>query len=371
MTKIADVSSVAPFLELTRDRASVYWLWGRTLFLTRHGSHAYGTNIEGSDEDFKGFCVPPKEYLLGYSKSFFQAEFHKPDPDMVVFSVSKFFKLAADCNPNAIEILYTDPADHKIVHPMGAYVLQCRDLFLSKKAKYTFSGYAVSQLKRIVNHKRWLDSGIERKPTRADFGLPDMPTIPVNQRDAVEAMVRKKVESWDVDFAELDDAARLNIIDRVAVSLAEQQITSDAQWGAAARTFGLSEQFIEITKNERRYSGAMKEWESYERWKTNRNPARAEIEKKYGYDTKHGMHLVRLMRMGREILAGEGVHVRRPDAEELLEIRRGSWSYDKITSWAETQEKALEEAYLKSPLPSGPDHAKLDALLITVIDEFL
>ncbi|AEZ66297.1 hypothetical protein phiTE_131 [Pectobacterium phage phiTE] len=34
----------------------------------------------------------------------------------------------------------------------------------------------------------------------------------------------------------------------------------------------------------------------------NRNAARHELEEKFGYDTKHAMHLVRLLRMSQEIL---------------------------------------------------------------------
>src|ERR1039458_5020213 len=35
--------------------------------------------------------------------------------------------------------------------------------------------------------------------------------------------------------------------------------------------------------------------DQYNGWKAQRNPKRAELEAKFGYDTKHAMHLVRLM----------------------------------------------------------------------------
>jgi hypothetical protein len=119
---------------------------------------------------------------------------------------------------------------------------------------------------------------------------------------------------------------------------------------------------------EKRYSTALKEWQQYESWKTNRNAGRAELEAKYGYDCKHGMHLVRLMRMCREILEGKGVLVRRADAEELLAIRQGAWSYEKLIEWAETEEKKLEELYKTTTLPNTPDRQKLDDLCISLVD---
>mgnify|MGYP001607055563 CR=1 FL=1 len=45
---------------------------------------------------------------------------------------------------------------------------------------------------------------------------------------------------------------------------------------------------------------------------------------------KHAMHLVRLMRMCKEILITCEVVVKRPDREELLAIRNGAWSYYKL-----------------------------------------
>ena len=37
----------------------------RAILLTKVGSHSYGINTAGSDEDFKGIFVATKEYYLG------------------------------------------------------------------------------------------------------------------------------------------------------------------------------------------------------------------------------------------------------------------------------------------------------------------
>ena len=79
-------------------------------------------------------------------------------------------------------------------------------------------------------------------------------------------------------------------------------------------------------------------------------------------NSKHGMHLVRLLRMCREILTGQGVLVRRPDAEELNAIRDGAWTYEQLMEWAKREDKDLIEVARTSPLPSLPDRHALDAL---------
>lgn len=409
--------------ELTKNRADISWLWKRTLFLTSHGSHAYGTSLPTSDHDYKGFAIPPRAYFHGYAKRFEQAEF-KGEPDMTVYDIRKFFKLAADCNPSIIEVLFTDPESHQIVHPLGVLVLQNRDLFISKKAKFTFSGYAISQLKKIKTHYKWISNPPKAPPTREEFGLPERTVIPADQLKAAESMIRKQVEHWNVPIDELDDAARIAVQERFIEALALIETGYRAQlvahleaakpgpvnmedWNDTKATIfninmksaeiggfmtalrvvksapganlerisgqllGFSDNFLELLDQERRYKGRMDEWRSYQTWLETRNEKRSELERQWGYDTKHGMHLVRLMRMGVEIMEGRGVIVRRPDAEELLAIRHGLWKYEELLNWAESQEKKLDELYQTSPLQKSPPVAKLDALLQDVVEKGL
>jgi hypothetical protein len=116
------------------------------------------------------------------------------------------------------------------------------------------------------------------------------------------------------------------------------------------------------------YKTRQEEWRSYQGWLVNRNETRSELERKWGYDTKHGMHLIRLMRMCREILEGKGVLVKRPDSEELLAIRNGLWTYDQLLEWAERQETELDELYKTSTLPKSPPILELDKLLVDTVE---
>jgi len=349
------------------------WIEKGTVLLVRHGSHAYGTNTESSDEDFKGVAIPTKEYFFGYTNKFEQAELKAPDPDAVIYDIRKFFNLATDCNPNIIEVLHTDPSDHFVVTPIGQKILDNKDAFLSKRIKHTFLGYSVSQLKRIKTHKRWIMNPPNAPPTRADFGLPERTLIPQDQLTVAFAEVQKELDRMGFDFMEnLEESTKIEIKNSMATMLAEMKITSDEQFGAAARKIGLTDNFIESMQKERQYTEARREWDQYQNWKKTRNVKRSALEEKYGYDTKHAYHLVRLIRMCREALTTGKVIVKRPDREELLAIRNGAWSYEQLIEFAETEDIALNELYNNTNvLPKFPDKAKLDRLCIELVEKFL
>jgi predicted nucleotidyltransferase len=261
---------------------SLPWLEERTIYTTRHGSRCYGTNTPTSDEDFKGFCVPPKEYFLGFHKKFEQAESH--DPDLVIYDIRKFMNLAADCNPSIIEVLWTADEDRIILKDAALPIFENRDLFLSRKAKYTFCGYAVSQLKRIRTHRRWLINPPAAPPTREEFGLPERTVIPKDQLMAAEAEIKKVIESWDVDWEPLDKATRIQTQGKLTEFMEALTMPEDALMRRAGRVIGYDENFIELLDKERGYRARMHEWQQYQTWKATRNPARAELEAKHGFD---------------------------------------------------------------------------------------
>jgi hypothetical protein len=351
------------------------WLPERTIYLTRHGSHAYGTSLPTSDLDIRGICIAPREYYHGFSLVFEQAV--QKEPDLAIFELRKFLTLACDVNPNVIELLYTDPSDHLFVTPAMEKLLENRSAFLSRRVKHTFSGYALSQLKRINLHYRWLKNPPTGEPIRKEFGLPERTVIPADQLMAAKAAIQKQIDRWTFkDIENLDPATRQAMMDSFEKTLLEMtQWTwldrEEKQWVAAADFLGFSTNFIEVLDKERRYDGARKNWTQYNEWKRSRNPDRAVLEEKWGFDTKHGLHLVRLLRMCREILTTGQVHVRRPDAEELLAIRAGAWDYYKLVEWAESEDKSLTELMSTSPLPYTHDRKKIDALCIELVEASL
>jgi len=344
------------------------WVPSRTIYLTRHGSHAYGTNLPTSDLDLRGVMIAPREYYLGFLSTIEQVT--QSEPDLTIFELRKFMKLAAECNPNVLEILYTDESDHLVVSPRGTTLLGSRELFLSQRAKHTFSGYATQQLKRINTHYRWIKTPPVAPPTRAEFNLPEHTLIPADQLAAASSTIHKRMDEWNWhELEELGPANRQSIKDEFYRRLLEITKWSwkdieEKTWTAAATSLGFSTNFIELLDLERRYTSKLREWQQFQDWKKNRNPDRAKLEEQFGYDTKHAMHLVRLLRMCREILTEGKVIVRRPDAEDLLRIRAGAWNYYELVEWAAKQDVELTELSKVSKLPKKPDLLRIDSLCI-------
>ena len=108
--------------------------------------------------------------------------------------------------------------------------------------------------------------------------------------------------------------------------------------------------------NKEEYNLAKEKHAQYWTWKKNRNEARSVLEEQHGYDTKHAMHLVRLLRMGKEALEEGVLKVKRPDAEELLAIRAGAWTYEECVEYAEDMDELIRgKLYRETDLPKKPD----------------
>ena len=308
------------------------WIVDRTILLVRHGSHAYGTNTAESDEDFKGVAVPTKTYFLGTMHRFEQAELKAPDPDVVIYDIRKFINLAADCNPSIIEVLWTDETDHVHKTTLGQTLVDNRSAFLSKRIKFTFMGYAIAQLKRIKTHRNWLLNPPKERPTRSQFGLSETSRMTKTEFGAAETF----------------------------------------ESPVSMREAGIPDSIVEAYIKERDYNAAKRYYDQYMNWKATRNLRRAAIEEKYGFDCKHAGHLVRLCRMAKEAMETGKVIVKRPDRDELLSIRNGGWTYERVMEFADKSEADLDRSYAECMvLPRDPDREFLDRLCVKIVEEMM
>lgn len=250
--------------------------------------------------------------------------------DKVIYSLDKFASLAIDCNPNIIEVLHVAEEDVLVCTEFGEALRAIKDDFLSKKAKFTFAGYAHSQLKRIKTHRSWLLDPPKAAPSRSDFHLSETSKVSASELGAFEASVREGIE----------------------VELPKDVLT--------------------LFTREKQYQAAKAHYDQYCNWVKSRNPARAQLEAQFGYDTKHGMHLLRLQTMGVEILRDGVVNVKRTnDREKLLSVRHGQVSYDQLVEEAEALEAQSEELYKTSTLRKEADRKKVDAIIIDLTERFL
>jgi len=93
---------------------------------------------------------------------------------------------------------------------------------------------------------------------------------------------------------------------------------------------------------------------------------RKALVEKFGYDCKNAAHLVRLLRMGIEFLNEGRLYIKRPDAQQLMEIKRGEWSLEEIKAEAGRLFVSAETAYILSKLPEKLDMEKINQLCVDI-----
>lgn len=97
---------------------------------------------------------------------------------------------------------------------------------------------------------------------------------------------------------------------------------------------------------------------------------RKELVEKFGYDTKNASHLIRLLKMGIEVLLTGEMKVARPDNNMLLEIKRGEWTLERVLTYSDSLFKLIEEALVKSELPNKVDYHFANDLCVEITKKF-
>lgn len=77
--------------------------------------------------------------------------------------------------------------------------------------------------------------------------------------------------------------------------------------------------------------------------------------------------VIRLMRMGLEVLEAGELRVRRHDAVELSAIRDGALSFDELLAAAASLQGSMEHAAKTTSLPADIQHDAVDALLTHIL----
>jgi len=68
------------------------------------------------------------------------------------------------------------------------------------------------------------------------------------------------------------------------------------------------------------------------------------------------------MRMGYEIITEGKVLVKRPDRDEILNIKNGGWSYEQVMAFAQGMQTKLDAAYKTTTLRKSVDFIKINTL---------
>lgn len=315
--------------------------------LVKHlaGSRAYGTSLPTSDIDYRGiFAADPINILTPFFTV--RESSDSEEEDTKLYELTHFFKLCVDCNPNIIETLWVEDEDIEFRTPAYDFLREHRTELLSSKIAHTTSGYAIAQLKRIKGHNKWITNPQREEPPRQ-----------VDYLSLVQYFGEDKILALNPYAYQFDHRLVPYGGDIFGVYSAKgyQTFSDDFTLNTAfedKNRHELGVPLMIVKFNQREYKLAKEKHKQYWTWKKNRNEARSELEEQFGYDTKHAMHLVRLLRMGVEALEQGVILVKRPDAEELLAIRDGKWTYEECVAYAEKMDKRIHgELYKNSVLP--------------------
>ena len=309
-------------------------LGNNVIYLCLGGSHAYGTNTESSDVDIRGVAVNTERELLGLSD--FET-YVETNTDTTVYSASKYIKLLMICNPNIIEMLCVDDSDIIYINPLGKMILDNKELFLSKKAYWSFAGYAGAQLKRLQN------------ATARD-------TLPEELREKhIMHSIERQISHIYQKFEGSIGNVTLHIGDAIDPNHSKEILMNGSFKDYPLRAFN------------QLYNSMNQVCKDYDHL-DNRNR-----KKDSSHLNKHAMHLIRLYMMCEEILSGKEVHTRRSGAElELLtRIRNGEFMKDDLFipefyELVDEYSAKLEEVRDNSLLPDQPDKNKIEDFLIKI-----
>ena len=305
------------------------------ILLTLGGSHAYGTNNENSDLDVRGCALNSKMQILT-NENFEQ--FVNEATDTTIYSFNKLISLLSNCNPNTIELLGNKPEHYLYVSNIGKELINNSHLFLSKRAAYSFGGYATAQLRRLDNKAVRLVNQKQRERHILNSIMNAFHTFPEKYFHFEEDNIRLYIDKSEQEEYDTEIFMDINLHH---YPLRDYK----SMWS-------------EMNNVVKDYSKI---------GKRNKN---AIEHNKLG---KHMMHLIRLYMMCLDILEHEKIVTYREKEHELLmEIRNGKFldgdrqPIPEFYEMVDDYEKKLEYAKNNTNLPDNPDYKRINEFVASV-----
>ena len=337
------------------------------LFECISGSKAYGLDLPGSDTDIKGIFYLPKEKFYGFS---YIPQVSSESNDEVYYELGRFIELMKKNNPNILEILAT-PEDkilykHPIIHKINP------EIFISKRCKDTFGGYAFTQVKKARGlNKKILNPLDKQKKTILDFcyvlfnqgSIPLKKWLEMKSIDQADCGLLSIPHARDIYGIFVDQTGELKYKGIMQKENATSVLLSSIpkKEAVSGHLYFNNDGYIKYCKDYKEY------WD----WVEKRNESRYQnnIEHGKNYDSKNMMHTFRLLEMAIEILMTGKINVQRTNREKLLKIRRGEYQYEELIEMANEKMKEVEEAYESSNLPDEPNDHEIEQLLVSLREE--
>ena len=300
-----------------------------TIYRVITGSTAYGLANEHINVDEKAIVILPPQYAFNLLNQWETETFHNPDIEF--HSLKKAMKLLDSQNPTMLELLFI-PDNYILVQTeLGQRLRENRHLFLSQNCYYSFGGYAKDQLMRIKN-------GLEKVSE-------DEKTEHLNDI-LIRGLKQLKENYLMLESGELT-------INQVYVDNNRQ----DADLTVNFNNIPLSKLNVLVSE----LASTLK----------SHNKAHKRNYKPKEKLAKHAMHLIRLLKMGIEILEDGTLTVyRKTDRDHLLAIRNQKYTWDEIFTIADNLFERLDKAKQTSSLPEYTDKDAINKLYYELISDY-
>lgn len=338
---------------------------GKIIFECISGSRLYGTDRPESDIDIRGIfgvTVDDAVTLIETPK-----QISDPTNDVTFYSLDKFMTLASACNPNIIELLWVPESKTILKNSKFEKLLANRELFVSKKAYYTFAGYSFAQIKKATGQNKMINNP-ERKerPRREEF------------TSYMENGSSKTIGYGDVGFPNLDEYSVTKAYGKEAYRLYKIPKPTgvfDSEGNIRFTSLTVDEEACYFSGvliySKDAYEQKVKAWEKYWTWVNERNENRwvGLNNENFEYDMKNMAHCVRLALSCRNILTnGEPlVELTGENLKFIRSIRDGEFKYDYLMDWVKNSEAENAELFNKCTLPHHVDMHKINDVYRSIV----
>jgi len=371
----------------------------KPLYFVIRGSHAYGTNIETSDTDYSGIFIQSMEDILGNK---YIEQINDDKNDTVIYEIRRFLELLGTNNPTVLELLNT-PEDCVIYKdPVFDLILNDKEKFITKICSKSLGGYAKQQISKAKGQNKkqnWEKDKVTRKEV-LDFvyvieGEKSIPwkvwnnsryeekfigvvNVP-NARDVYSIFYDKEAYMcFGEDIPEYmkenakqwrkDSGRPMGFGYKGLVKTGEGANSSESNQLRLSSIPKGEEPICIVTYNKDGYTQHCNDYKSYQTWLEQRNEARWVDVQSHGQkiDGKNMMHCMRLIQMSREIAEGKGIIVRRPNAKELISIRKGEVDLQTLIDKVEKEIVEIDKLFEESNLPDSIDTEFINNLIVKI-----
>ena len=303
------------------------------------GSHLYGTNTDSSDHDYKSVYVPCSSDILlqrvkgslGHKVKRFEGDKNSPeDTDDEMYSIQRYLGLLSEGQTVTIDMLFT-PAP-LITSPLWEEIRANKDLLLTKRSA-AFVGYCRTQANK--------------------YGI----------KGSRVAAAKEAMEFFNAHLERLGTTAKLHEIADLLPSITGEH-THIVELDT---TPGNTEHFVDCCNRKVSFGNTIKAAsEIYSRIYENYGKRARLAQTNEGVDWKALSHAVRVANEALELLSTGNVTFPLPNAEHILEIKRGLLPYDDVASEIERLLVEVESASDKSMLRDEADQQFIDELVCRV-----